>query len=214
MRLKIKAGIGRPVELAAVLAALGLAGSVDAHHSNSMFDVSMPIWVRGTVVRYEPIAPHAIIYLEETTADGQVQRWRIEGPWPTRLGWILENNGIVDGRDFFMPGDVIEVCGFDFRAEVKAQRDPNAPVPEGKFAHGQMVVMPDGHRQSWGGYGKIDNCVRPDDSIETWVDFLNADPLARNIWCGNINNRSAAAIAPREFVDAVSREIDRPCDQP
>jgi hypothetical protein len=212
MTLKIKAGLSRPVEAAAALAALALASSAGAHHSISVFDLSTPIWVRGTVVRYEPIAPHAMIYLDETTADGQVRRWRVEGPWPARLGWILENNGIVDGRDFFKPGDVIEICGFDMRAEIKAQRDPNGPVLEGQFTHAQMVVMPDGRRQSWGGYGKMVNCVRPGDSIEAWIDFVNADPLARNIWCGGSRNTSAVTIAPQEFVDEVSRRIDEPCE--
>ena len=179
-----------------------------------MFELSTPIWVKGTVVAYEPIAPHVMIYLDETNADGQVQRWRIEGPWLTRLGWIHENNGIADGRDFFKPGDVIEVCGFDFRAEVKAQRSPDAPQPEGRFAHGQMVVMPDGHMQSWGGYGKMVNCVRPGDTIETWLEFLNTDPLARDIWCGGAGrgNTSAALLPPREFVDEISRRIDEACE--
>lgn len=202
----------RIVQATAALA-LALAGTrpAHAHHSISMFELSTAIWVRGTVVRYEPIAPHAMIYLKETTADGEVQRWRVEGPWPTRLGWILENNAGVGREEFFKPGDVIEVCGFDIKAGINPQRSPDAPAPDGKYTHAQMVVMPDGRMQSWGGYGKLNNCVRPDDTVETWIDFLNADPLARGLWCASLN-ANAATTTPREFVDAVSSGIGSPCE--
>jgi hypothetical protein len=75
-----------------------------------------------------------------------------------------------------------------------------------------MVVMPDGHRQSWGGYGKMDNCVRPGDTVETWLEFPNADPLARDLWCGGRGFVQAATLAPQELVDAIGRQIDRPCE--
>lgn len=195
----------------AIALALAGVGPTHAHHSLSVFELSTSIWVRGTVVRYEPIAPHAMIYLEETTADGQVRRWRVEGPWPARLGWILENNGGVDRGEFFKPGDVIEVCGFDMKAGIKAGF-ADAPVQDWKFTHGQMVVMPAGHMQSWGGYGKLVNCVRPEDSVSDWIDFLNADPLAQPLWCGSRRDASAATLAPEEFVDAVSSGISRACD--
>jgi hypothetical protein len=197
---------------AAALVTLVGTGSVRAHHSIGMFELSSPIWVKGTVIAYEPIAPHAMIYLEETTADGQVRNWRVEGPWPGRLGWILEQHGIADGKDFFKPGDVIEVCGFDFKAEIKAQRAPSAGDPSVSYAHGQMVVMADGQMRSWGGYGKLVNCVRPDDSIDTWREFLNVDHLARALWCAGRNQVQAATIAPQEFLDEVSAKIDEPCE--
>ena len=197
---------------AAALLTLPCAGSVQAHHSISMFELSSPFWVRGTVTAYEPIAPHAMIYLEETAADGQIRKWRIEGPWPGRLGWILELHGIVDGKDFFKPGDVIEVCGFDFKAEIKAQRTPSTVDPSVSYAHGQMVVMADGQMRSWGGYGKLTNCVRPDDSIETWREFLDADHLARDLWCAGRRQVQAATLAPEEFLDEVSGQLNEPCE--
>lgn len=189
-----------------------MAPIAPAHHSLSVFELSTAIWIRGTVVRYEPIAPHAMIYLEETTADGRIERWRVEGPWPTRLGWILENHAGVDRSEFFKPGDVIEVCGFDMKSEFTPRRAADEPAPEWKFTHGQMVVMPDGRMQTWGGYGKLDNCVRPADSVKTWIGFLNADPLARPMWCGSRRNANTATVTPREFADAVSSGMTNPCD--
>jgi len=37
---------------AAAIAALVWASSLHAHHSFSLFEVSMPIWLKGTVVSY------------------------------------------------------------------------------------------------------------------------------------------------------------------
>jgi hypothetical protein len=188
------------------------ASTIQAHHSISLFDVSTPIWVKGTVIAYEPIAPHAMIYLEEATADGHIQRWRIEGPFPGRLNRILDSRGIGDGKNFFAAGDVIEVCGFDVRAELKRQRAADAPEPEARFAHGIVIVMPSGRMQSWGPYGKMDNCVRPHDTTATWREFLNADPLARDLWCAGRRNVRAATITSREFMDEVSHLIDKRCE--
>jgi hypothetical protein len=46
---------------AATITALACASPLRAHHSISMFEVSAPIWVKGTVVRYEPKDPHVMI---------------------------------------------------------------------------------------------------------------------------------------------------------
>jgi hypothetical protein len=209
----MKTRIRQLAAAAGAVTALAFVGAVQAHHSLSLFEVSTPIWVKGTVVAYEPIAPHAMIYLEETTADGRTQLWRVEGPWPGRLKRILDLAGVPEAGDFFKAGDVIEICGFDVKAELKAQRQsPDSNEPSVKAAHGQMVVMPDGHMQSWGPYGQLDNCVRPNDSTESWSEFLNRDPLALDIWCTGRRLQSAPSLAPEEFLDEVSGRIDRPCE--
>ena len=186
-----------------------------AHHSISMFDISVPFWVQGTVVSYAPIAPHAIIALEESTVDGQVQQWTIEGPFPGRLNRILSANGLSTAEGFIKAGDVIEVCGFALKQEVSARRlYPDTDLPTNRFVHGQVIVMPDGHMQSCGPYGKLENCVRPNDRTEQWVDFLNADPLARNLWCGGLNayHKQFATVPPEALVDEVTHLLDAPCD--
>jgi hypothetical protein len=197
---------------AAAIAALTCASSLRAHHSISMIDVSISHWVKGTVVRYEPVSPHAMIELEEATEDGQVQRWTIEGPFPGRLNRILSLNGMTGGADFLEPGDSIEVCGFFPKRNTGTPRNYDA-APR-RYVHGQVLVMPDGRLQSWGPYGKIDNCVRPDDRPERWLDFLNADPLAREFWCMHLPNmKGVASSAPRGFVDEINRRLTPPCGQ-
>lgn len=126
---------------AAAIAALACAGSAPAHHSISMIDVSVPVWVKGTVVRYEPINPHAMFELEETTDDGQRRRWTIEGPFPGRLDRILSLNRMGADEPFLNAGDVIEVCGFYPKGE---------SAPSRRYIHGHVLVMPDGRMQSWG----------------------------------------------------------------
>ena len=204
---------GLKIVVCAVVVALGAAGTALAHHSISMFDISNPIWVKGTVLAYEPIAPHVMIRLKETTVDGATRQWSIEGPFPGRLTRILRSKGLEDGTAFFKPGDVIEVCGFDLREDLRAQRgERNGTAEAPNFMHGHVVIMPDGHMQSWGPYGKTDNCVRARDDAETWRRFLDSDPLARDLWCNSSVYVKATSITSAEFIAEVSREIARPCE--
>ena len=195
--------MSRTTAWAAALAALVCMAAARAHHSISMFDIGKPIWVKGTVVRFEPINPHVMFALEQTGDDGQVRRWTIEGPGLntfTRAGL---------GADFLQVGDVIEVCGFDFKEEVLARNpDRAARLP---FIHGQLLVMADGQRRLFGGYGKLENCIRPDDQIEAWVSFINTDPRARGVWCGSRGFANFPSLPPRAFVDEVNRLMARPC---
>ena len=185
------------------ITALACAGSPRAHHSISMFDVSTPIWLKGTVVRYEPISPHAMIELAVTGEDGRVQRWAIEGPFPGRLNRILSLNRMGVDEDFLKIGDVIEACGFPS----KGAHDPSR-----RFVHGHVFVMPDGRMQSWGPYGRIHNCVRPSDQTRSWIDFLDSDPLAREFWCASRALVKVGSIAPRAFVDKINGSMANPCN--
>ena len=194
---------------AAAVAALTCASSLPAHHSVSMIDVSKSVWVKGTVVRYEPINPHARIALEETTDDGRVQQWTIEGPFPGRLARILSLNGLRGDEHLLRPGDVIEVCGFFPKRARVGSVDPDAPPL--RYVHGHVIVMPDGRMQSWGPYGKLDNCVRPNERPEPWLDFLQADPLAREFWCNVPAFVGVASTAPNGFVDDVNERLTDPC---
>ena len=186
---------------AAVLAGVACASAASAHHSFSMFDIGKPIFVKGTVVSFEPINPHIVLALEQRTGDGQVRRWTIEG------SGLNVFNRYGPRADFLQPGDVIEVCGFALKAELAAR----APSP-GRFSRpdltGHMLQMPDGHLEFFGGYGKMENCVRPNDSIQQWVKFLETDSRAHRGWCGF---RDFPSVAPRAFVAEVDRLLSSPC---
>jgi hypothetical protein len=189
----------------AAIAALVVARPLEAHHSISMFDLANPIWVKGTVTRYEPIPPHALITLEERKDGEHVQRWFVEGPPPE----TLKRTGT--GPEFLKVGDVIETCAFALKGEF-ADRGLLAHI-DGSFVHGHVLVMPDGQLHTWGSYGKTDNCVRPKDRLETWVDFLNRDQSARRFWC----NRFTAAMplsasASKSLVDEINKQMAKPCD--
>ncbi len=193
---------------ALALAALACVGSLSAHHSSRMIEVSQSVWVKGTVVRYEPISPHTMFELDEVTADGQVQRWTIEGPFPGRLSRILSLNGMRADEHFLRAGDVIEVCGF-----VPKRGQAASPYADrASYIHGHVLVMPDGRMETWGPYGKLDNCVRADDEPESWLAFLNADPLAQEFWCNRRGFVGVASTAPTGFVDAINTRMTNSCD--
>ena len=63
-----------------------------------MFEVLSPVWLEGTVLRFDRIFPHSIITMEERTKDGQIRRWAVEGPDPGRLGRqgiAIESNPVL-----------------------------------------------------------------------------------------------------------------------
>lgn len=188
------------------LAAVACVGSAGAHHSISMFDIGKPIWVKGTVVGFEPVNPHVMFALEQKGDDGQVQRWTVEGPGLnsfTRAG---------HGADFLQIGDVVEVCGFDFKEEVLARNSgPDARRSARAFVHGQVLVMADGQMRLFGGYGKLENCIRPDDQIQAWLNFLKTDQRARQAWCNSRVFANFPSLPPRAFVDEINRLMANPC---
>jgi hypothetical protein len=172
----------------------------------SMFDLQKSIWLKGTVISYEPVNPHARLALEQKTEDGQVQRWLVEGPNLNRL----HRMGV--DKDFLKAGDVIEVCGFPFKQEFNRPSPPDGGRSPRPAMHAHMLVMPDGHMRLFGPYGKLDNCIRPHDTTRSWVDFLNTDPLARQAWCASQTFVTVPSTAPKAFVDDVNRLMADHCD--
>jgi hypothetical protein len=192
-------------------AALLLAGNARAHHSQSMF-VETPVWVGGTVVRYRPADPHVMIELEEEQSDGTVRHWVVEGPRMGRLGQILKDNGGLAPREFLKVGDAILACGFALRKDLPAEgRYADWPPEEGRFVHGQILLMPDGRMLSWGPYGKLDNCVRQGDDASTWAGLLNRDRRAHEQWCTAQTYTKLKQLTPQSFLDEVGRGMSVPC---
>jgi hypothetical protein len=193
------------------IALTAVASVTIAHHSQGMF-VETPVWVTGTIVRYRPVDPHAMIELQEPQPGGPGRKWIVEGPRRGRLEQILENNGGLRDDQMLKVGDRIGVCGFPLRKDW----DPNRmyadwPPEQGRFVHGQVFVMPDGRRVSWGPYGVIDNCVRKGDSTKTWITFLNRDPLAHRQWCDSLSATGRQHLTPRVFIDEVNRGLATAC---
>jgi len=198
--------MNRTTAWAALVATLACTGSVQAHHSSSLFDLTTPLWVRGTVVRYQPINPHVVITLEGLQADGQRHQWIVEGPNLARL----ERMRLA--ANFLKVGDVIEVCGFPYRKEILAQ---HASAPDGAAVlpsfHGHVLALPDGRMQPWGPYGTLDLCIRPNDAPQTWIAFLDGDEMAREYWCRSLSSAKVPSQASPAFVGAVTAGMSRRC---
>lgn len=140
------------------------AGSL-AHHSLASFDVSAPLWIKGTVVRFERVNPHSLIFLDEMMPDGQVRRWAVDGPSTVQL----ERKGL--DQEFLQAGEVIEICGFALKDGVALQRPlpkadgaaPSGPSLTGQVINGTVLVTPDGKKRVWSDYGQLQKCVSPED---------------------------------------------------
>ena len=142
----------------AVLVTITSAGSLLAHHSLANFDTTKAVRVKGKVVRVHQINPHSFIYLEQTDADGKMQRWAVEGPNMLQLS----RRGIAS--DFLKYGDVIEACGYLPKENTIWQiAEPNTTGPSlsGRLLNGEVIVMPDGKEMSWGDYG-VHKCFAPE----------------------------------------------------
>ena len=89
-----------------LLTALLLCQSAYSHHSpESHYLVNELVTVTGVVTKFRLINPHARIYFEVKTEDGEVQQWFAEGNASAilrRRGWSV---------DTLQPGDVIKITG-------------------------------------------------------------------------------------------------------
>ena len=189
---------------AATVAAVLSAVSLQAHHASISIDLTTPIWVKGTVARYELINPHTIIELDESVG-AELRRWRIEGPFLARFKRMDVDERLLEA------GDVIEVCGFPSKdAAPDRQSSERSSGPPRSF-HGHILVLPDGQLRSWGPYGKIDNCVRPGDDRERWLELLQSDALAKEAWCDKARASIPTRAESRALVDEITRSMAQPC---
>ena len=192
------------LRFAGALAALVGAGTASAHHSGSMFETA-GLWVQGSFVEFQRINPHTILTLEDSNADGQVQRWAVEGVSVPQL----ERQGLTENflTEFLHVGDAVELCAFPLKQEFSSAPDGAPP-----FVHGKVIRLADGTMRMWGPYGAIVLCVRPNDEPEMWLNFLNTRPLARTAWCRRFVNPLPEPPGTSELIEEISRRMDSPCD--
>jgi uncharacterized protein DUF6152 len=204
------------------LAALACVGSLRAHHSGYMYQTT-PIWIRGTVTRFEPKRPHTILTLEDKS-DGQIRTWAVEGPPQTAV-----DRRTGSGEDVPKVGDTIEVCAFPYRPAEEIARDGrisggdgaarrSPPTTDGssrRFVAGYVLASPDGEMRLWEPHGFVSECIRAsNDRRQPWLDFLNANPRAHELWCSE--RRRYAAIQSNasfhELVEELNGLLDDPCE--
>ena len=142
------------------------ASSLVAHHSLSEFDTTRPVRVRGTIVLFERVNPHTILFIDEKGEDGQTQRWAVDGPAVNQL----ERMGL--DKNALKIGGVVEACGYVTREGVESRRtihieasvSLNATTPttvSGRRMNGELLVLPDGQKRVWSDYGQH-KCLGPD----------------------------------------------------
>ncbi|MGI9259955.1 MAG: DUF6152 family protein [Gammaproteobacteria bacterium] len=118
--------------IVSVIGALGLPLSSKAHHSVAAgFDMAETITVVGTIQSMEWINPHARMFFEVETEDGEIQTW---------TAWYSSSNNLYrrGWRDGDLPvGATVTVSGF--------------PARDGSFQlYGGDTLLPDG-RTLFGG---------------------------------------------------------------
>jgi hypothetical protein len=207
------------------LAVLACDGSVQAHHTHLLYQTT-PVWISGTVTRFELKNPHAITTLEGRRESGQVLVWTVEGPSQTEL----DRRG---GSDEYLPkvGDTLEVCAYPYRPAEEIARDSRLPdwrldasvqrrlessTTEGsspRLILGHVLVTTGGAMRVWEPYGQISECMRSsNEQRQSWIELLNANPEARTFWC---DQRGRAAVQSntslKGFVEETNGLLDDPC---
>jgi hypothetical protein len=212
------------------LAAIACAGSVQAHHSHLDYQTT-PIWISGTVTRFELKNPHAITTLEGRSENGQALVWTVEGPPQNeldrrRIGGSSSNE--------YLPkiGDMLEVCAYPYRPVDEIASDPRlvpylddsvlqrlkATTTEGaspRLILGHMLVTTGGAMRVWEPYGNIGECMRSsNEPRQSWIERLNANTEAHKIWC-NQRERATAGVqliaSSKEYIEEINDLLAEPC---
>ena len=142
----------------AAVVLLASAGSLVAHHGLSQYDTTTAVRVKGTIVLFERVNPHSILFVDQKREDGQIQRWAVEGPG------ILQLDRMGLGKVALKAGDVVEACGYVVTKEgVKLRRPISIEFNSvsGRIMDGELLAMADGQKRVWSDYGHH-KCLGPD----------------------------------------------------
>ena len=104
---------------------LSVSVPVFAHHGTTVFDMSKPVAIKGSVTEWDWSNPHCLLQFDVKNENGQVVHWIAETQNPGNMvyaGW---------GKASFKPGDEVTVTLY--------------PAKNGKpFGRIHQVVLPSG----------------------------------------------------------------------
>lgn len=109
---------------------LGAAGTANAHHSFSLFDMTAEKTIEGEVAEFQWTNPHTWTWVDVKNADGKVVRYGFEGHSPNYLGRRGWN------KNMLKPGDHVKIT----YAPLKSG-EPGGTFLRGTLPDGKEMVM-------------------------------------------------------------------------
>jgi hypothetical protein len=104
---------------------LVMAGAASAHHSFAMFDQTQTVILEGTVSDFQWTNPHAVIFLDIRTAQGDMETWLFSMNSPNNLrrqGWR---------KDTLKTGDKVTIVMHPLRDGGKGGMFVSVTLPDG-----------------------------------------------------------------------------------
>ncbi|MEO8466544.1 MAG: DUF6152 family protein [Gammaproteobacteria bacterium] len=117
----------------ALLAAMFAAAPATAHHGAALYEPQKTIDLAGTVVEFQFVNPHVLVYVEAKGADGKDVKWGGELTSPNRLARM--SGGVKWHKDLLKPGDKVTLTGRPARNGA-----PAMIITQIVDAHGQALI--------------------------------------------------------------------------
>lgn len=88
---------------------LMVSGSMFAHHSVAVHDLTRIVTLEATVTKFEFINPHNLLHFDVKDAEGNVEKW------VANAGHLAQMKKLGWNRDIFKPGDQITISGNPYK---------------------------------------------------------------------------------------------------
>jgi hypothetical protein len=104
-----------------------------AHHGAALYEPEKTIDVTGTVVEFQFVNPHVLVYIDAKGPDGATVKWGGELTSPNRLARL--GGPVKWHKDILKPGDKIKLTGRPARNGA-----PAMVITQIVDAHGQALL--------------------------------------------------------------------------
>ena len=107
-----------------------------AHHGTTVFDMSKPVAIKGSVTEWDWSNPHCLLQFDVKSENGQVAHWIAETQNPANMvyeGW---------GKASFKPGDEVMVTLYPAKNGKPFGRIDQVVLPSGKTLNASRATTP------------------------------------------------------------------------